>query len=84
MLLRIRTTPNSKKSEIIGWQEDPVVGKVLAVRIAAPPVEGKANAALREFLAKELGLPKSAVQLTKGDTSRIKCFEIPEGTKLPE
>ena len=55
----------------------------LRVRIAAPPVEGKANAALREFLAKALGLPKSSVSLDKGDGSRLKTFLIPDGTPLP-
>ena len=84
MLLRIRVAPNAKQSEILGWQEDPVCGRVLKVRIAAPPAEGKANAALQRFLAKSLGLPKSRVRLAKGAASRIKTFEIPEDTRLPE
>jgi uncharacterized protein (TIGR00251 family) len=53
------------------------------VRVAAPPVEGKANAELREFLAKSFGLPKSKVVLEKGDCSRFKSFQIPDGTPLP-
>jgi uncharacterized protein (TIGR00251 family) len=83
MKLRIRATPNARKSEVIAWEEDPLLGRVLRVRVAAPPVEGKANAELRSFLAKVLGLPKSKVILEKGDTSRIKTFEIPDGTALP-
>ncbi|MEN9975238.1 MAG: hypothetical protein RLZZ282_1244, partial [Verrucomicrobiota bacterium] len=55
----------------------------LRVRVAAPPVEGKANSELRDFLAKWLGLPKSKVLLEKGSTSRIKSFDIPDGTPLP-
>ena len=66
MKLRVRVTPNAKRSEIIGWEVDPQVGKVLRVRIAAPPTEGKANAALRDYLAKSLGLSKSQVMLEKG------------------
>ena len=83
MKLRVRVTPNAKRSEIIGWEVDPQVGKVLRVRIAAPPTEGKANAALRDYLAKSLGLSKSQVMLEKGDTSRLKTFTVPDETKLP-
>jgi len=83
MKLRVRATPNAKRSEIIGWEEDPQVGKVLRVRIAAPPTEGKANAELRDYLAKTLGLAKSKVVLEKGDTSRMKTFTVPDDAKLP-
>ena len=83
MKLRVRATPNARQSEVIGWETDPQAGPLLRVRIAAPPVDGKANAALRDFLAKAPGLPKSKVVLEKGGTSRFKTFEIPDGTKLP-
>lgn len=83
MKLRVRATPNAKHSEIIGWEEDPQVGRVLRVRIAAPPTEGKANAALRDYLAKSHKLSKSQVVLEKGDTSRMKTFTLPDETKLP-
>lgn len=83
MKLRVRATPNAKRSEVIGWDQDPHAGPILRVRVAAPPTEGKANAELREFLAKSLGLPKSKMILEKGDTSRFKTFEIPDGTPLP-
>lgn len=83
MILRVRATPNARSSEILGWEEEPQVGRVLRVRIAAPPTEGKANAALRDFLAKSLGLAKSRVVLEKGGSSRHKTFTIPDDTKLP-
>lgn len=83
MKLVVRAVPNASRSEIAGWEEDPRAGRVLRVRIAAPPVEGKANTALREFLAKALGLSKSVVVLEKGDSSRLKTFTIPDGTPLP-
>ncbi len=79
MRLRVKATPNARKSEVTGWEEDPTAGRVLRVRIAAPPVEGKANAELEKFLAKWLGVAKSEVRLEKGGTSRIKTFEVPEG-----
>ena len=83
MRIRVRATPNAHRSEIIGWEDDPQAGRILRVRVAAPPTEGKANAELREFLAKALSLPKSKVVLEKGSTSRFKSFEIPDGTPLP-
>ncbi len=83
MRLRVIAVPNSKTSEVVGWEDDPRVGRVLRVKIAAPPVDGKANAALRDFLAARLGVPKSRVVLEKGDTSRIKTFILPEGTVIP-
>lgn len=83
MKLVISVIPNARSSEIVGWEEDPRSGRVLKVRIAAPPTEGKANAAARQFLAKSLGLPKSAVILEKGSTSRLKIFTIPDGSRLP-
>ncbi|MEI6178142.1 MAG: DUF167 domain-containing protein [Verrucomicrobiota bacterium] len=84
MILRVRATPNANRSEIIGWEDDPQAGRILRVRVAAPPVEGKANTELREFLAKSLKLPKSKVVLQKGNASRYKSFEIPDGTPLDE
>jgi uncharacterized protein (TIGR00251 family) len=83
MKLVVRAVPNASRSEISGWEDDPRAGRVLRVRVAAPPVEGKANAELRAFLAKALGLPKSQVTLEKGDSSRFKTFTVPDGTPLP-
>ena len=83
MKLRVRATPNARESKIMGWEEDALVGRVLRVRVAAPPSEGKANAELRNYLAKTLGVPKSRLVLEKGSTSRIKCFDVPDGTRLP-
>ncbi len=81
--LRVRATPNARRSEVCGWEDDAQAGRILRVRVAAPPVEGKANDALRDFLAGSLGLPKSKVVLEKGGSSRFKSFEIPDGTSLP-
>ncbi len=83
MQLHVRASPNARRSEIVGWEEEAQVGRVLRVRIAAPPTEGKANAELREFLAKSLGLSKSRVTLEKGASSRYKTFRIPDGTHIP-
>ena len=84
MKLRVRASPSASRSEVLGWETDPQSGRVLKVRVAAPPVDGKANAVLRHFLAAVLKLPKSKVVLEKGGSSRFKTFEVPEGTSLPE
>jgi len=83
MKLRVRATPNARLNEVIGWEEDAKAGRILRVRVASPPVEGKANEELRSFLARALGLPKSKVLLEKGGSSRFKLFEIPGDTHLP-
>ena len=54
MKLHVRAAPNARHSEVIGWENDARSGRVLRVRVAAPPVEGKANAELRDFLAGHL------------------------------
>lgn len=83
MKLFVSIVPNARSNEVVGWENDPRSGMVLKVRITAPPVEGKANAAVREFLAETLGLSKSAVVLERGSSSRLKLFTIPDGTILP-
>lgn len=50
-------------------------GSALKVRIAAPPVDDAANRALVEFLAECLGLPRRAVRIVAGETSRTKVLE---------
>ena len=70
-------TPGAKKSEIVGWSDvGPPNGRVLRVKLKAPPVEGKANRELLAFLSKELGVAKSAVSLGSGAKSRAKAVEI--------
>ena len=53
--LPIKAIPNAPRSAVVGW-----LGEALKVKIHAPPVEGRANAALCEFLADSLGLPRRA------------------------
>ena len=49
---------------------------MLKARVAAPPVEGEANAALVKLLAKALGVPRSGVRIASGETARVKILEI--------
>jgi uncharacterized protein len=76
--LAIKAIPNAPRSEVVGW-----LGEALKVKVHAPPVEGRANEALCEFLAETLGLPRRAVTVLRGDTSRQKVVRI-EGLTLTD
>ena len=69
--LTLHIQPGAKKAEFAGLH-----GDALKIRLAAPPVDGKANEALIKFVAEALGLPKSAVNLKSGQTSRRKVLEV--------
>lgn len=70
--LHVQVIPKASRTEIAGWD-----GKILKVRLNAVPEKGKANKELIEFLAKWLKLPKTSIQLHRGDTSRLKTFHLP-------
>ena len=74
--LTLHIQPGAKKSEFAGLH-----GDALKIRLAAPPVDGKANEALLRFIADALNLPKSAVTLKSGQTSRRKVLEIQGATQ---
>ncbi len=83
MKIALKVTPGARKNEILGWEEDyPQIGRVLRVKIAAPPVEGKANKEIVAFMAKTLGIPKSDVELLHGSTGRIKLIQVPDAADL--
>lgn len=82
MKLALKVTPGARRNELLGWEEDyPGVGRVLRLKIAAPPTEGKANKEIVSFLAKSLELPKSAVELVHGTSGRIKLAELPDSAR---
>ena len=70
-LLNVRLGPRASRNEIVGMRGDSLV-----VRVSAPPVDGKANLALCELLAKRLGIAKSTVRVVKGQTARDKLVSI--------
>jgi uncharacterized protein (TIGR00251 family) len=51
-------------------------GDAIKIKLRAPAVEGKANAALRKFLAEELDIPQCAIVLERGERSRDKVIRI--------
>jgi uncharacterized protein (TIGR00251 family) len=71
VVLTLHIQPGAKRTESAGLH-----GDALKIRLAAPPVDGKANEALIAFLAKTLGVPKSHVELVSGQTSRAKRVRI--------
>lgn len=70
-LLDVSVVPNAKKTEAVGLHDG-----ALRVRLAAPPVDGKANDTLVNWVAAELDLPRRAVRLKRGPASRSKQLEI--------
>jgi uncharacterized protein (TIGR00251 family) len=77
--LALQITPNARKTEVIGVLDD-----ALKLKLQAQPVEGKANEALVKFLAKALGVSRSAITITHGLTSKKKLVEVMSGTLTPE
>ncbi len=76
--LAVKAIPNAPRDEIVGW-----LGGALKVKVHAPALEGRANAALCAFLARHLGLPVRAVNVLRGDASRQKIVRI-DGLSVPE
>jgi len=74
--VRIRVIPRASRQGITGIVSDGEGGSILKVALTASPVDGKANAALIKFLAREWSLPQSALTLTKGATGRVKTIGI--------
>ena len=71
IVLRVHVQPGAGRSAIVGRH-----GDALKLRVAAPPVEGRANEAARALLAEALGVPESDVELTSGQSSRAKRFRL--------
>ena len=69
--LSIHATPGAKRTEAAGAH-----GDALRVRLGAPPVDGKANAALIAWAAKAFGVPKAQVELLHGAAGRQKVLAI--------
>lgn len=74
--LMVRLTPRAGRDALGGLREIEPGEPLLLARVTSAPIEGAANAALIKLVAKALGLPKSAVTVVAGATSRIKMLEI--------
>lgn len=69
--INVYVQPRASKTVIAGMHDGCV-----KIRLAAPPVDGAANAALIEFVAQQVGVAKSRVRITAGLTSRRKTVEV--------
>jgi uncharacterized protein (TIGR00251 family) len=69
--ITLHVQPNAKRNEVLKLEDG-----VLHVKIAAPPVKGKANKELIDFLSNLLGVGKGAITIDKGFTSRTKVVAI--------
>lgn len=70
-LIDLHVQPGAKVTEAVGEH-----GGRLKLKIAAPPVDNKANTHLLTWLAAQLGVPKSAVRLVRGESSRQKTVAV--------
>ncbi len=82
-LLNLKISPNASKNEIIKSDEG------VKVKITAQPVDGKANKALLEYLSKFFKIPKTSIEIVKGETSKektvlVKCKNEEKLQKLKE
>ncbi|BBE49820.1 hypothetical protein OYT1_ch0246 [Ferriphaselus amnicola] len=77
--LTLHVQPGAKRSEVAGLH-----GEALKLRLAAPPVEGKANEALMRFLAELFSVPLRNIELKQGAQSRHKVVRITASLITPE
>lgn len=69
VVISVQIQPRASRTEVVGLLGEP---PRLKIRVAAPPVDGEANAELVAFLAKRLGVPKSRVEIVRGETGKTK------------
>lgn len=79
LILSLHIQPGAKRTGFAGRY-----GEAAKIRLAAPPVDGKANAALCAFLAEVCDAPKSAVVIVSGESSRAKRVRIAPGSGRAE
>lgn len=77
--LTLHVQPGAKRSEIAGLH-----GDALKIRLAAPPVEGRANEALLKFIAKLFNVPLRQVELKRGEQSRHKVILVQRSRVEPD
>lgn len=69
--LDVKVSPKASRNAVTGW-----MGEVLKISVTAAPERGKANDAVEQLLADALGLPRSAVTVVAGHTSKLKRVQI--------
>jgi uncharacterized protein len=75
VLIAVRLTPRAARDGVDGVKQGPS-GPYVQARVRAVPEDGRANAALAELVADEVGVPKSTVTVVSGQTARLKSLHI--------
>ena len=70
LIINLKISPNSAKNDILKDESG------VKIKLTAQPIEGKANKALVEFLSKQLKIPKTSIEIIKGETSKEKTLLI--------
>ena len=70
-VIKVKLLPRSSRNHVMGKE-----GDLYRIKVTAPPVDGEANAALIRLLSKKLGIPKKAIEILSGHTSRLKTLRI--------
>jgi uncharacterized protein len=83
VLLMLHVQPGAKRTEVVGVHGESAQAR-LKIRLAAPPVDGKANAELLRFLAAAFGVALRAVTLVRGETSRQKTVKVTRPALRPD
>lgn len=78
MILTVQVKPNANETKLISWKDSATV----IVAIKAPPKDGEANRELIKFLAKQLNIAKSLVEIKRGHTGRVKLIKLPDTIDL--
>jgi uncharacterized protein (TIGR00251 family) len=76
MRLAVRLTPRAGANRVLGLVEDGRGGRAVKASVTAPPVDGEANAALIQLLARQLGLRQTDLAIATGSRGRSKMVEI--------
>ena len=80
--LSVRLTPNGGRDAVDGWERSADGVLSVKARVSAAPEGGKANKALVALLAKALRIPKTAIEIASGETSRTKNLRIAVGPEV--
>ncbi len=78
LLLQVQLQPRASTNAVVG-----PIGAHLKIRLTAPPVEGRANAELIALLARECAVPRSQVEIVRGDSARRKLLRVRAPRRLP-
>ena len=69
--IKISVIPNSSKTFVVG-----ILDGVIKIKLNSPPIEGRANKEVIEFLSKLLGIPKTSISILRGDKNKLKTLQI--------